>query len=136
LGVIIAIISVFLTILFGIPSYISVYYAKKDHDKKNQASVTQEGKGGVFDERFNRAIDQLGSEKTEPRLGGIYALERIANESEKDYWPIMEILTTYIRENFPFKKNIDINSVEYLNEPSENAKVKTDIQAILTVFRS
>ena len=35
----------------------------------------------------------------EIRLGGIYALERISNESEKDYWPIMEILTAYVRKN-------------------------------------
>jgi hypothetical protein len=40
-------------------------------------------------ERFTRAVDQLGNKKIEIRLGGIYALERIANESEKDYWLIM-----------------------------------------------
>lgn len=33
---------------------------------------------GQVTERFTRAIDQLGSEKLEVRLGGIYALERIA----------------------------------------------------------
>ena len=49
-------------------------------------------------ERFTRAVDQLGDEKLQIRLGGIYALERIANESEKDYWPIVKIFTAYIRE--------------------------------------
>jgi len=33
---------------------------------------------GQHTELFTRAIDQLGSEKTEVRLGGIYALGRIA----------------------------------------------------------
>src|SRR5919198_912378 len=56
-------------------------------------------------ERFGQAIEQLasdradGSPRTETRLGGIYALERIADESEKDYWPVMEVLTAYLREH-------------------------------------
>ena len=36
---------------------------------------------GQITERFTRAIDQLGSEKLEIRLGGIYSLERIDKES-------------------------------------------------------
>lgn len=43
---------------------------------------------------FTKAIEQLGNkESLEVRLGGIYALERIARESAKDHWPIMEVLT-------------------------------------------
>ena len=38
------------------------------------------------------------------RLGGIYALERIARDSEKDHGPIMEVLTAYVREKAPRKK--------------------------------
>src|SRR5918998_1171927 len=59
-------------------------------------------------ERFTRAIDQLGASdddgnpRLEIRLGGIYALERIARDSpERDYQTIVEILTAYIRENAP-----------------------------------
>src|SRR5215210_5612689 len=57
-------------------------------------------------ERFTRAIDQLGSShedrnpRLEVRLGGIYALERIARDSPKsDYSTVMEVLTAYVREN-------------------------------------
>src|SRR5215204_1260417 len=58
-------------------------------------------------ERFTRSIDQLGAtddkgKKTlEIRLGGIYALERIARDSKRDHWPIMETSTTYVREHAP-----------------------------------
>src|SRR5215210_7432105 len=59
-------------------------------------------------ERFTRAIDQLGQTddkgkpKLEIRLGGIYALERIAKDSpERDYSTVMEVLTAYARENAP-----------------------------------
>ena len=61
-------------------------------------------------ERFTRAIDQLGATddktgkpKVEIRLGGIYALERIARDSpERDYSTVMEVLTAYARENAPY----------------------------------
>src|ERR671912_1745998 len=60
-------------------------------------------------ERFTRAIDQLGAtdsegknKKLEIRLGGIYALERIARDSpERDYSTVMEVLTAFVRENTP-----------------------------------
>jgi hypothetical protein len=69
--------------------------------------VAQEGQ---ITDRFTKAIEQLGAvdptgqhKKLEVRLGGIYALERVANQSERDHWPIMEVLCTYVRENAPRK---------------------------------
>lgn len=44
---------------------------------------------GQITERFTRAIEQLGDERLELRLGGVYALERVARDSERDHWPIM-----------------------------------------------
>jgi hypothetical protein len=64
------------------------------HVEKSLA-LTQEGQ---ITERFTRAVEQLGSGKPEIRLGAIYAFERIAQDSERDYWPVMEILTTFVRE--------------------------------------
>ena len=70
--------------------------AQEENQKNTQAqlrhaqeelSLTRQGQ---ITERFTRAIDQLGHARTEIRLGGIYALERIARESEEDHWPIME----------------------------------------------
>jgi hypothetical protein len=116
--------------------------------------VSQEGQ---ITERFTRAvnqlgaIDQLGNPAIEIRLGGIYALERIANESQKDgsptkdYWPIMEILTAYIRKNSSFKAvgkkiftsiSMDVQANETtINEISDVDKLSLDIQAILTVIK-
>ena len=51
-------------------------------------------------EMFNRAIDQLGNEKLEVRLGAIYTLKRISHDPQYiDYRvPILETLTAYVRE--------------------------------------
>jgi hypothetical protein len=57
---------------------------------------------GQITERFTRAIDQLGNDKIDVRLGGMYALERLARESREDHGPIMEIVTAYVREHSPW----------------------------------
>jgi hypothetical protein len=49
-------------------------------------------------ERFTRAVEQLGNkESLTIRLGGIYALERIAQDSERDHWTVMEVLCSFVR---------------------------------------
>jgi hypothetical protein len=77
---------------------------------------------GQITERFTRAIDQLGSEKLEIRLGGIYTLERIDKESpERAYHgTVMEVLTAYVREN---------------SGRQEKERLPTDILTILAVLR-
>jgi uncharacterized protein YjbI with pentapeptide repeats len=97
--------------------------------------TTQEGQ---ITDRFTKAINQLGEagpEKLAIRLGGVYALERIARDSERDHWPIMEVLTAYIRENAPWKQENNLSSE---TQSTKNAqlptKVATDIQAALTVL--
>jgi hypothetical protein len=68
----------------------------------------QVNREGQITERYTRAIDQLGKTNDdghrvfEIRLGGIYALERIARESEEDHGPIMEVLTAYVRQHAPW----------------------------------
>jgi hypothetical protein len=56
---------------------------------------------GQITDRFSHAIEHLGSDSIEVRLGGIYALEHIARESEADHGPIMEVLTAYVRVRSP-----------------------------------
>jgi hypothetical protein len=88
----------------------------------------QVNREGQITERFTRAIDHLANrERLEIRLGGIYALERIARESEQDHWPIMHTLTAYIREHAPWNPEQESSEEE---APSRNL----DIQATLTVL--
>lgn len=72
-------------------------------------NVTEQGH---ITDRINTAVQGLGAEKmvrqfdnewTEPnlevRIGAIYALERLNQDSERDHIQIMEILCAYIRQN-------------------------------------
>ena len=54
---------------------------------------------GQVTDRYTKAIEQLGSDKLDVRIGGIYALERIARDSARDHPAVMEVLTAFIREH-------------------------------------
>lgn len=87
-------------------------------------SVRLSQEGQVTD-RYYRAIQQLGSRRMEARLGAIYALERIIHESPRDAWPILQVLSAYIREQAHWSP--------------ERAAVlpesQPDIQAVLDIIR-
>ncbi len=57
--------------------------------------VAQEGQ---ITDRFNKAIDHLGAEVLAVRLGGVYALARIAADSPRDAPTIVEIFASFLRE--------------------------------------
>lgn len=77
-------------------------------------------------DRLTQAISQINSKNLEVRLGGIYTLGHLAAVSEGDYWPIMEILTTYVRERASVSKS------QTLKKPPE--RLPPDIQAALDVI--
>ncbi len=97
---------------------------------------------------YTKAIEQLGSDRLEVRLGGIYALERIARQSEKDHGTIMEVLIAYVRENAPWppetlaearKKRSWAKTKDEKVSPPERwgeitIKPDADVQAVLTVI--
>jgi len=58
--------------------------------------LTQQGQ---VTERYTKAIEQLGFDKLDVRLGGIYALERIAVDSKRDHPTVVEVLGAFVREH-------------------------------------
>jgi hypothetical protein len=76
--------------------------------------------------RMALAVDQLGKDDLELRLGGIYTLEGLARTSESEYGPIMAILTAFVRERA---------SVTKTQPPKEpQMRLATDLQAALDVI--
>lgn len=70
-------------------------------------------------------ITETSEPNLEVRLGGIYALERIAQDSERDHISVMEILCAYVRTN---TSNDDSTySANYLSP-------RTDIDAAMSVI--
>jgi uncharacterized protein YjbI with pentapeptide repeats len=133
-------------IIGGVLVLAGLYSSVKTFDLQRQTENVQEQ--GQINERFTRAIDQLGAlvpgaalDKNgtpkinlEVRLGGIYALEQIANDApEKYHWTVMEVLTAYVRENSRAPEQAAI--VRATHEQSEaRPRPRADIQAVLDVI--
>ncbi|WP_329191856.1 MULTISPECIES: pentapeptide repeat-containing protein [unclassified Streptomyces] len=56
---------------------------------------------GQITNRFTAAIGNLGSGSIDVRLGGIYALERIMNDSPRDQATVVSVLSAYVRRHAP-----------------------------------
>lgn len=141
-------------IMAGVAGAIGIYFTWRGQRLTQESTqetllVTREGQ---VTDRFTRAIDQLGktqgddgkTKSLEIRLGGIYALERIAKESEEDYWPIMEILTAYVRRNAPLPPEDRQDDKDEAKQHSAlrgigrretNEDLDPDISAVMTILR-
>lgn len=58
-------------------------------------------RAGQLTDRITRAIEQVGHKEVQVRIGGIYALERIARESKEDHPQVVDVLIAYLREHAP-----------------------------------
>jgi uncharacterized protein YjbI with pentapeptide repeats len=98
-----------------------------------QIQVTREGQ---ITDRFTRAIEHLGTEdKLEVRLGGIYALERIANDSIKEQDAIFELLAAFVRRHAG--RPATTAPVPADSPPDEVPPLRVrapDLQAVMTVL--
>ena len=83
---------------------------------------------GQVTDRYTKAIEQLGAEKLDVRIGGIYALERVARDSKRDHPTVMEVLTAFIRVH-----SHEQWSGPYPDGDPEAKWTRPDIQAAVTV---
>ncbi|MFC6080961.1 pentapeptide repeat-containing protein [Sphaerisporangium aureirubrum] len=97
-----------------------LWYTAQSLDASRQAQRTAEQ--GQITDRYTKAVEQLGSRTLDIRLGGIYALERLAQDSPRDHQTIYDVLAAFTREHDPKPK------ATMPDTPT------TDIQAALTVI--
>ena len=78
---------------------------------------------GQVTDRYTKAIEQLGSDKLDVRIGGIYALERVARDSARDHSVVMEVFTAFIREH---------SRDEWPGGRERDRSTRADVQAAVT----
>ncbi|MFB7462238.1 pentapeptide repeat-containing protein [Streptomyces sp. NPDC056224] len=100
-----------------------------------QLRLSQEGlnatREGHITDRFSRAVDQLGSEKLDVRIGGLYALWRIADHSAHDREAVVSIMAAFLRTHLPWPPQgpespaaqTSVNSVPPLETRAADAQV-------------
>ncbi|MEV6179962.1 pentapeptide repeat-containing protein [Streptomyces sp. NPDC052015] len=93
----------------------SVYSIKQVND---ELVISKEGQ---ITDRYSAAVANLGDDAMDVRLGGLYALQRIMEDSTRDHPTIANILATYVRT--------------HADEPvPEGEEIPADIQAALTML--
>ncbi|MGP2439699.1 pentapeptide repeat-containing protein [Streptomyces sp. JW3] len=100
-----------------------------------QLRVSQEGlrvsQEGHVTDRFSTAVDQLGSDKLETRIGGLHALWRIAEHSARDRDAVLSIQAAYLRTHLPWPPtegpapaaDVPINDIAPLEVRAPDAQV-------------
>jgi uncharacterized protein YjbI with pentapeptide repeats len=114
-------------VLVGL-TYTGWRYLRRINDRL-QSSANQE-----MSDRFSQAIHHLASDKLEVRLGGIYTLESLAQESPREHWMIMEVLTAFVRER-SLAQQEEIRQQQRLTGQRLSLRpISTDVQAVMTVL--
>jgi uncharacterized protein YjbI with pentapeptide repeats len=108
-----------LTLAGGLAALVALVFTARTFHMSREGQVT---------DRYTKAIEQLGSkELLDVRIGGIYALERIARDSARDHPTVMEVLTAFIREHS--REPWSLPRPDAHPEPS----TRPDVQAAVTV---
>ncbi|WP_330306191.1 MULTISPECIES: pentapeptide repeat-containing protein [unclassified Streptomyces] len=84
---------------------------------------------GQITNRFNAAITNLGSQSVDMRLGGIYALQRIMEDSSRDHLTVISVLAAYVRQHAP----IPVSGAKQTEATSTEHSPPTDVQAAINV---
>jgi uncharacterized protein YjbI with pentapeptide repeats len=111
----------------GLVLLVGVYFTWRQLHTAREEQIT---------ERYTRAIDQLGKPELDVRLGGIYALERIARDSPTDRRTIAEVLSAFVRTHAPWAPRLpgQYRATASIDQvPSLDARAP-EVQAALTVL--
>ncbi|WP_405639195.1 pentapeptide repeat-containing protein [Streptomyces sp. NBC_00019] len=98
-------------------TWMSVGQTNKDLQISEQGQITT---------RFNTAITNLGSASLDVRLGGIYALQRIMQDSSRDQRTVVSVLSAFVRQHAPVPDNGF--------KPAEEYRPPTDVAAVVSVL--
>jgi hypothetical protein len=112
------------TVIVGVAGF----WANVRNTNKTTALALQ----GQVTDRYTKAIEQLGSKEIDVRIGGIYALERIARDSERDHPTVMEVLAEFVRDHSAEQWPLPATHEAGVKPPPR--ETRPDVQAAVTVI--
>ena len=71
-----------------------------EHQREVAAAAERDAAEQRITELYTRAVDQLGAEKAPVRLGGLHALERLAQNNPAQRQTIVDVICAYLRMPF------------------------------------
>ncbi|MFI6938570.1 pentapeptide repeat-containing protein [Streptomyces sp. NPDC050418] len=109
----------------GLLAMVAVFYTARTFRLSRQQQVT---------DRYTGAVEQLGSASLEVRLGGIYALERIARDSPPDHGAVMAVLAAFVREHSRDADAHPVMGEAYAQTSGQRVRLREDLQGALRVI--
>ena len=76
-------------------------FRRQHHQEIATAQTEEDATERRITELYTKAVEQLGSDKAPVRLGGLYALERLAQDNETQRQTIVNVICAYLRMPFP-----------------------------------
>lgn len=71
------------------------------HGQATRIEELRNSRDADVTERYTKAIEQLGNQQLAIRVGGIFALERIGHDSERDRTTVVNVLTSSLFRELP-----------------------------------
>jgi hypothetical protein len=102
-------------------------------DRRQATAARELTVQGQASERFTHAIDQLGNDRVEVQLGGIYGLEQIAQQTPDNRLAVTEVLVAYLHRRSPRPANATSTTPAETGVPPLGVRAP-EVQAALTVL--
>ncbi|MFF0338066.1 pentapeptide repeat-containing protein [Streptomyces fimicarius] len=103
-----------------------------EHTRRKDRDQTRLTLEGQVTDRYVEAIKLLAAQDPKggltERLGGIYALQRVMRDSEKDHDTVVQVLAAFVRQHAP------LSSVDEDMAAEDVPPMRDDVQAALTVL--
>ncbi len=86
-------------------------------------------------ELYTKAVEQLGHDRAEVRLGGLYALERLAQDNAEHRQTVVDVICAYLR--MPFERETEENNDRSGRAVSEERRhdARQELQVRMTAQR-
>ncbi|MGY3676455.1 pentapeptide repeat-containing protein [Streptomyces sp. TE33382] len=116
-------IELFTVVVAAVVAVVGLWYSNVQTRQANEQARDDRAlaKEGQITDRYTAAVGNLGEDKVDVRLGGVYALQRIMQDSRRDHPTIANVLATYIRTHTA-------------KPPAKGQDIPADVHAALTVL--
>ncbi|MEU3649452.1 pentapeptide repeat-containing protein [Lentzea sp. NPDC034063] len=113
----------------------AIALAQKDRDQDHTEADSRERR---ITDLYTKAVEQLGSDKAPVRLGGLYALERLAQDNPHQRQTIVNVLCAYLRMPYtiPGKSpgdDAETSILDVYRERVQEREVRVTAQRILAL---
>ncbi|MEV0236893.1 pentapeptide repeat-containing protein [Nonomuraea sp. NPDC050786] len=121
-----------LAVATGLAALLAVFYTARNADTARR--TFQLGERGHDTDRFSKAVEQLGSSQAPVRLGGLYALEQLAQNNPRLRQTVVDVICAYLR--MPWTPPEAENRQQQIRAAQRTARTRSPGRAVAPASRN